>query len=355
MAEAAGVGEAIERWHCRPTPQDQIITASCGDWPLDEPAIEPERWVLFHPEQYAQQGFPFQPFRRQSVISWVCCRQAASGQPWWAPEELVFLQRRATGQHQLGPAISTGLSCGRPGDPVLLRGLQEVIERDALMGAWWARYALEEHDFDRVLAGLPPALPERLRRPNLHYRCYRVASPYSTHVTIVTLEGEDREGSCLSVGSACRETRTASWQKAILEAVQGRHFVRYLKASGEDHLRAGLPVDFAGHALFYSLRPELLRTTVLHRAGSASSSAEENAIEDLPSLVDCLGASRPVLFRLLSPPGLTAAGLDWIVLRVLVPGLQPMHGHHGYPFLGGPLWAPRGIDEWPALPPHPFP
>ena len=36
---------------------------------------------------------------------------------------------------------------------------------------------------------------------------------------MVTVEGEDREGFCHSIGSACRETRRASWNKAALEAV----------------------------------------------------------------------------------------------------------------------------------------
>ncbi len=117
-----------------------------------------------------------------------------------------------------------------------------------------------------------------------------------------------------------------------------------------------MPVDFAGHALYYSLHPEQLRTTVLNRASHANLLPEETVLEDwqAPWRSD-LGERRPVLFRQVTPPALTVEGLGWIVLRVLVPGLQPMHGHHGYPFLGGPLWAPRGIDEWRSMPPHPFP
>src|SRR6185437_15109107 len=273
-AEAAGVGEAIERYQCQPLPQDRIVTESYDGWSLDEPAIKPERWVLFHAEQYARAGFPFQPLTGQAVIRWVCCRQAGSGRPWWVPEELVFLMLPVGVGHNLGPVISTGLSCGRAGDPVLLRGLQEVIERDALMGACWGSYVLEEHDPVRVLAGLPSSLPERLLRPNLLYRCYRIASPFSSHVTIVTLEGEDHEGFCFSAGSACRETRAASWQKAFLEAVQGRHFVRYLQARGEEHMEGEMPIDFAGHALYYSLHAEQLRTTVLNRASTVERSPE---------------------------------------------------------------------------------
>src|SRR5687768_16117405 len=38
-AEAACVGEAVERLQARPLPDDQVVTASHADWPLDEPAL----------------------------------------------------------------------------------------------------------------------------------------------------------------------------------------------------------------------------------------------------------------------------------------------------------------------------
>jgi ribosomal protein S12 methylthiotransferase accessory factor YcaO len=271
------------------------------------------------------------------------------------PEEVVFLAARTGQRQRFLPGLSTGLSCGRQGDPVLLRGLQEVIERDALVGAWWGRYALEGHDPERAFALLGGGLPARLRRPNLRYRCYRVASPFSSHVTLVTLEGLDQEGACFSAGSACRETRAASWRKAFLEAVQGRQYVRYLKSTlAGTAAPPGPPADFAGHAVYYSLHPVELARTPLHRPTAASAEGGE-AAEGWNELAERLGADRPVLFRHLTPPPLAAERLGWVVLRVLVPGLQPLHGHHGYPFLGGPLWAPRGLAAWQAIPPHPFP
>src|SRR5262249_36482761 len=43
-AEAACVGEAVERWQAYPLPDDQRVEAAYDRWPLDEPAVEPERW-----------------------------------------------------------------------------------------------------------------------------------------------------------------------------------------------------------------------------------------------------------------------------------------------------------------------
>jgi ribosomal protein S12 methylthiotransferase accessory factor len=237
----------------------------------------------------------------------------------------------------------------------LLRGVQEVIERDALMGAWWGPYPLEEWEPGHVLGSLDPSISDRLLRPNLRYRFYRVESPYSAHVTIVTLEGEDWEGYCFSAGSACRETRPASWLKSLLEAVQGRHYVRQLKAQGMDPAAPSPPTSFAEHAVYYSLHPETLAETVLHRTGERAHDADADRPEDLARLIGRLGPEHPVLFRNLTPPAVAQGPGDWYVLRVLVPGLQPMHGDHRLPFLGGPLWRPRSLADWSRIPPHPFP
>jgi ribosomal protein S12 methylthiotransferase accessory factor YcaO len=269
------------------------------------------------------------------------------------PEAQVFLQPRRGADWDFAPLISTGLSCGRGQEPVLLRGLQEVLERDALVGAWWGAYPLEEHDPARVLATLAPSLLPRLRRPNLRYRCYRIQTPLSAHVTVVSLSGEDREGFCFSVGSACRQTRAAGWEKAVLEAVQGRQYVRYLKAAAAG--QGGPPRDFAEHAVYYSRHPEELARTVLAHPAAAAADAEDTLREGLPALAERLGPDRPILFRNLTPPAVAVERLGWTVVRVVVPGVQPLYGHHEFPFLGGPLWGGRPITDWPKVPPHPFP
>jgi ribosomal protein S12 methylthiotransferase accessory factor len=352
-AEAACVGEALERLQAYPLPDDQTVRASWQDWPLDEPAVEPAAWVLFHAEQYAQPGFPFQPFGSATECDWVCCRHAVTGEPWWAPAEFVYLFARLGTRHRLCPSVSTGLSCGRCGDPVLLRGLQEVLERDGVLGAWWGRYPLEEWDAKEIFDLLGAEIACRVSRPNLRYRFYRVASPFSAHVTAVTVEGEDREGYCFSIGSACRETRRAAWEKALLEALHGRHYVRHLKASRSPQ-PIQEPADFAEHARYYSLRPERLQETVLHRPTAPTADRLPDR-EELPALIERLGSRRPVLFRLMTPPAIAAEEPDWLTLKVLVPGLQPLHGHHRFAHLGGPLWAPRGLAEHSRMPPHPFP
>jgi ribosomal protein S12 methylthiotransferase accessory factor YcaO len=143
-AEAAGIGEAIERLCPWPLPGDKSIEASVAAWPLDEPPVDPERWVLFHSEQYAVRGFPFRPLARDTLCRWVCFREAGSGQPRWVPEEIAFLSTRPGVCNVLTPAFRRGCRAAG-GDPVLLRGLQEVIEPRRTGWSVVGRYPLEEH------------------------------------------------------------------------------------------------------------------------------------------------------------------------------------------------------------------
>lgn len=352
QAEDACVGEAIERLQAAPLPDDQVVRA-CFD-ELDG-AIDPARWVLFHVDQYQEPNFPFEPLKRDIVCDWVCFRQAITGEARWAPAELAYLHWPVG--RRICPGYSTGLAAGREGHPLLLRGVQEVIERDAVLGAWWGRYPLEEFagaTFD--ILGLDVCA--RVQRPNLRYRFYRVDSPFSDHVTVVTLEGEDREGFVFSIGSSCRETRRASWEKSLQEAIHGRHYVRHLKsqiASGE--LKLGRwPRSFPEHAVWYSVHPKQLDVTILRSSRPESQGASvAREPESIRNLSERLGSARPILFRSMTPPALASEQMGWHVLRVLVPGLQPLHGDHAYPHLGGSLWMPRGAAEWAEMLPHPFP
>lgn len=355
-ADLACLGEAIERVQARPLPLDGSIESSYAAWTLNEAAVDPSRWVLFHPEQYAAAGFPFQPLTRETTCRWTCCRQAMCGEPVWVPEELIYLQPRRGELQKFLPGFSTGLTCGRARDPVLLRGVQEVIERDALIGGWWGSYPVEEWPLDDVRTLLDAEIWQRVQRPNLTFRFYRIKSPFSTHVTLVALSGEDDEGWVFSVGSACRETRAASFQKSVLEAIQGRHCVRRLLAKWHDEGQPGnaVPTTFFEHALYYALHRERLAETVLERASPPAADGGVDSREDLAELLASLGLERPILFRNLTPPGIAAQQLDWLVLRVVIPGLQPLHGDQRLPFLGGPLWQPRSLADWTAMPSHPF-
>ena len=330
-AERASIGEAVERWQTHPLPGDRLVRATFAAWPLAEPAIDPRRFVRFHPEQ----ALPFERLDEHTELDWVACRALGAGTPIWAPADLVFLDLRPTHVPRFGPVISTGWSAHATAQAALASALLEAIERDALVGAWWGSYPVIEVD--------DPLHDERLARANLRYRWYRILTPRAPHVTMVSIEGEDREGYVYSIGSACRLDRRASFAKAALEAVQGRHYVRYLLATTA---AVDVPTSFAEHAAFYSRHPARLADTCLAHAPRRG---DDDAPPD--TLATLAARMHVAAFRHATPPALVDSG--YVVMRVIVPELQPLHADHRLPFLGGPLWN-RPLAAWATMPPHPF-
>lgn len=333
-AELACIGEAIERWQTHPLPRDRRTRAAFSRWTEREAAIDPASFVRFHPDQHALPGFPYEALTAETELDWIACRVLGTGEVCWAPADLVFLDMRPGVMPRFGPTVSTGWAAHRDPQSALRAAVHEVIERDAVVGAWWGRYAVHE---------LPVELDERLARPNLRWRWFRIATPHARHVTLATVEGEDREGYVFAIGSACRGERGASLEKACLEAVQGRHYARHLLATAPP---ADPPRSFADHAVFYSRFPARLRDTCLASADRAA--RDDTRDQPFAELV----ANLPrVAFRLATPPALVDHGVT--VMRVIMPELQPLHGDHELPFLGGPLWD-RPLAAWSTIPPHPF-
>lgn len=362
-ARLACFGEALERLAAEPAPTDDLVRATAAE--LGDAAIAPHRWCLFSRDQHATEGFPYAPFDAATETHWTRCRVARDGASRLVPAELVYLDvpfaRRITA------GVSTGLAAGPTADDAALRGLQEQLERDAVASAWAGGYPLERLDGARVLAALGAPFARRVRRPNLRYGFYRIRSPFSDAITMVTLEGEDHEGACFSIGSACRETLRASLEKAVLEAIQGRFYVRALLAREPTSARESArpddePRSFEAHAAYYTRNPARLAETPLARARDVATTLEtalEIALDDAPetfeTLVRRLGPERPVLVRLMTPALVARELPGWIVVRVLVPGLTPLHGAHALAHLASPAYGGRSFAAHRASPPHPFP
>ncbi|MEM7151646.1 MAG: YcaO-like family protein [Myxococcota bacterium] len=345
-ARGAALGEAIERFESWPRPSDGALARP----PQGEPAWGPDDFVLFSAQQYAADGFPFAPPDEASLSPYVCARRIDDGHPVWIPQAFVYLD--APGGHHVAPMSSTGLSAGPPGHPTVLRGLQEVIERDALVRAWWGEYGIERWDPELVWEQLGPELAAIARRPNLRYAFHRIRTPYCAHACVVTLVGETLEGDCLSVGSACRATRRESLTKALLEAIQGRHYVRY--RISQDDPWSEVPVSFEEHACWYSRWPERWADTAFARADAACDPDAAQRTDDLAALLGALGPDHPAVVRIVTPPIVARLAPGWRVLKVVVSGLVPLHGDHRMAHLGAARWRNRPFEQWLAYPPHPF-
>ena len=116
-------------------------------------ALAPEVLPLFADEQYASPGFIFQPFTRDTELTWVKGRRLISEEDIYIPAQLVlFVFLKSPQEIQIGYSSSSGLASHVDEALALVAGITELVERDALMLSWYANIPLRRVEVDQPLS-----------------------------------------------------------------------------------------------------------------------------------------------------------------------------------------------------------
>lgn len=260
-AQLAAVGEALERYAAVTCPLPVRARSELGRGGV----VDASEFSLLSDAQRADAPPPYQALYREDA-PYTRAFSVFDNTPAWVPHDLVSLRGEG------GPATSSGLAAGTTSLRALLRAIEELVERDALMVTW--------------LHGIPGrqvALPARLARDVAalggHVTCIDATPAYSPHpVALVAgslpLRGRKR----FSLGAACRSTWEAAVEKAFLEWAQGVFFVGEYLAE-----HPGLRFDryedvetFDDHAVYYTTAPrEWARIPLLRGAPPVAGAPDE--------------------------------------------------------------------------------
>jgi ribosomal protein S12 methylthiotransferase accessory factor len=342
-ATASAVGEALERYCCNFYDRARLLVGCFEDFA--ETAVDPSTWALFSQRQYDSEGFPFPRFTSQTVVSWAEARSMVSHRTRLVPASLTYLPYApCAGETLFSQTISTGLACRPSMTEAILYGLYECIERDAFTIYWLNGLTRSRIDLHAAAdAALQHRLVRHFARPGIQYHIWDITTdiPVPTYFCIAL--GHSNIGRLVSVGSASHLDARQALLKSLTECAQGRPYLRYEYnrdpnwSCKDDFSDVN---DFADHAQVYSRRPELVAqlrfctTLAAERASLPSSQSVGDPAQDLTQTVSLLEqCGFDVLVVDLTTPDVRELGLH--VVRVLVPGLQPLHGDHRYRFLGG--------------------
>ena len=182
-------------------------------------------------------------------------------------------------------------------------------------------------------------------------------------------------GTAMSLSSVTRPSPRAAVEKCSREIGQGFPYIRYLLEQLHDWEPSEDFTDlktFDHHFILYNKRPDLVArnfafadgvtdTIKLSEMPDQSTGRPLGDVERLTQLLDEQGLE--VIAKDITTPDVRDVGLS--VVRVLVPGLVPMHGNHNFPYLGVRRlhdvpeklgWETEGWDPIGINPdPHPFP
>ena len=350
-ARLAAIGEALERYSAcavkLPSKKKNQISGKI---------VELEEFSLFSRDQISDRSFPFAQYYREEN-NYTNVFSVFDNEEYWVPDVLVGLERQEGSPF----SNSTGLACGQTKYHALLRALQELIERDALVITWLHGIPGRQVELE---AGYTNAVKER----GGEVLCIDATPEYSLHpVAVVTGCIPLRSRKRISLGAACRETWEEAVEKAYLEFVQGIIFAGYYSSfhPGLEYRSFKDVTTFDDHAVYYTLYPEMWNEVPLikgqlmeARKMYGKSSSTPVAIEKL--IRSLVKNEVRVFYRELTTVDLQQIGA--YVIRVLSPDLTPIHFRQEYPFLGGNTqkvywrypWARKHKLTFPNPYPHPL-
>jgi ribosomal protein S12 methylthiotransferase accessory factor len=372
VALAKAVGEAVERYCGAMFDYRDLIYASYAE--LDRPATDPAAFALYAPEQFGGDDFPWKPFTADAPIAWTPGRSLLTDDEILVPAAMVYVPYHYLGSRPDTPIvqpISTGLACGCSFADAALSGLTEAIERDAFTLTWQARMSRPHIETD----GLPARVRDLLRRyadVGLRVELMDITTDIVVPTVLTIALGDASTSPAVTVAAASDPSPERALVKSLEELAHTRKFAKQVMEflpeipSEPDHpsvreqthhLRFYCPQYAKTFAEFAWASPE-------RRSFGAMADCSQGSTERELSAVTRELAQRglePIACDL-TTPDIGALGLS--VVRVVVPGLNPLFMGFGNRALGGArlhsvpakLGHP-GLDAGaPDNPyPHPFP
>jgi ribosomal protein S12 methylthiotransferase accessory factor len=371
IALGKAIGESVERYCGDVWEPDEVVIARYCD--VRARATDPRRFALFLSEQYRAPDFPFVPITENSSIGWVRAFSLSRNEDTLVPAVLAHIHYQArTPEDCFDLCPVSGYACGTTLEEAILGAIYEVIERDAFMIFWY--------DWLPV-----PGLDLRVEPSSELWATlgrYSVAPVQLFCASITTDVG-------VPAILAAMTSRRPGWPAAVVATAADldpqRAIVRALQELAANHLlirwhmdTASRPsprsfhevVDQEDHALLYTapqMLPYLdpvLRPRWALRPRDIGLANSEDQKENIDWCVQRLAKlDLEVLVVDLTPAPVESLGFK--VVKVLIPGLQPLDFGVRWPHLGGRRLyeAPVAMGYRRVMPrpselnlaPHPFP
>jgi len=301
--------------------------------------LDPTTFPLYAAEQYAQRGFGLRKFDPGQCIEWIWGVRVSDSEPVLVPLDLVFAGHRGP---RLYRANSNGAACHSSFHRAVLGGIYETVERDSLMVVWMNRLSLP------VLESSGAANLAGVRRDfealSLKLTCVDITTDLDIPVTLGVLTDKLNPDFLLvnPVASLSRQQLDRKLDREMTQfcrpyLIDRRCFTNRVSASSDpesvqslpDHLKFYQNREKIRHARFLTSGPA--RKDGMHSDGVSEPSQVQ---EELSTVVDRLSRrGYQVIVVDCSVPMIRDLGLH--VVKVLIPGLQPLHSGHRYAALGG--------------------
>jgi len=338
------VGESIERYCPAHFKYEDFALAAYSD--LDHEAVHPADFALFSEKQYAEPDFPFSRLTASTPLRWVSAYSLSHDRPVLVPASFVYIPYRFDPLHETSShnPISTGLACGSNLAPAICKAILEVVERDAFMIMWQNQLPCSRIDLTTVDDPFIQSMLNELEVLPLDCQAYLLPSDIEVPVIMVLLRNTSGHLPHTIMGISA----DLNPQKALILALEevslgwvgmGRYALAekdYKPAENYQNINTVIL-----HGIAHAVDPALGKSwEFLNSSGQQISIQDiqnrydENMVNNIQHLVDKLNEKDlNVVVKDLTTVDVDEVGFK--VVRVVVPGMQPLDVNHARRYLGG--------------------
>jgi len=337
-AKALSLMESLERLftleYCDPT---WIVSKRYSE--VRDRALDPRLFPLYSERQYKDPEFGLRRFDPEEAIQWIWGIRVSDSEPILVPFELIYGSR----PRPLYRNNSNGSAAHSSLHHAILNGIYETVERDSLMVTWFNEMSLPlvelaETDFD------PFAVRKQLEQ--LSFELIHVDLTTDLQIPVILGILRDRlnpDVFLLSMASSLDSQQLL--RKLYKELVQFSHPYSVDRTYYQSEIsHASSPervLTFRDHLSFYQHREKIPKASFL----TASSSRKPFGAGPICSQPESVKQELERIVRQLQSRGYETIAvdctapflknLDLYAVKVLIPGLQPLHAGHKYAPLGG--------------------
>ncbi len=331
--------------------------------------VSPVRFAGFSAEQRAQSTRL--KLTDDSVFNWIKAWSVINKEQVLAPAQ-IFLSGR-DGQFKDEPMIrtpiTTGLATWPTKEGAILRGVLEIVERDAYMIAWLNQLRLPRLDLEKIASSRPSLLNliERCRQYGLEPRAIRLATDAPTYAVCASVEDTYGNAPGITIGLKAHYDLGRAIEGALLEALRIRQNIRRrLDNDGEwPDNKSPEHIDHMERTHYWSKpgRDHKLRFIFGETQGNVQELTKVTANNDTEQLDALLSWARAKKYEVVTLSlGESRFNVSpWQVEMVTMPELQPMHQNEHYRYLSGDrlkevpkMFGYEPLEKPYTEEPHPF-
>ncbi len=227
------LGECAERYALSIYDEEMLIFGSYEELHSRYDLVEPDKWNLFSDQQFGK--IPFHKFTEKSRIAWAQVDDLLNQKECYVPACAVYLPYIPSPKNEseeiLYPAVSTGAACAVTASEAMLKGIYELIERDAFLINWRNMIPMTEIIIDENSA-IYETYIRRFKRSNLEYKLYSTTLDFKVCSVFGVLYNKEKDSGkqVINCGGACHHDPEIAVLKTMLELVQGLKWGEYTKS-----------------------------------------------------------------------------------------------------------------------------